>query len=168
MDFIQNGGYRKIRISFVNETKQEKDKKVLTELLKHCSPVVNKESVEQRAEAMMETLDLRLNQEAKSLEEYCLKTRTSTAEIMDELRSHARRQLSERAIIEEIADKEKITASEKDFDNQLDNMLKIYPLEKSELLKALGDSGQKKIREDLRIRKTLDFLISVSEKGESV
>ena len=73
-----------------------------------------------------------------------------------QMHGEAENRVKERYLLEEIADKEKIEASDKEVEEDIERISTMYNIEKDEFIKMIG--GTEMIKYDVRMRKALEFL----------
>ena len=169
-DFFKDLGYEDVK------TKEELEKKIEEHILEHknqdadnkyLDEVINKAienmEVEINEEITHEEIHRMINQYAEqlkmqglSLEQYFEFTKTSMKDLETQMAPEAEKRVKERYLLEEIAEAEKIETTDKEVEEDIERISKMYNVEKDEFVKMIG--GTDMIKYDVRMRKALEFL----------
>ena len=112
------GRYKGIRVP-QNLTDKEKEDYVIEEILVHSTVKVSEKEVTERARRMAEEYALRLTQQGLSIEQYYGASNTDEKALVSKMKELAKKQLRKRMLLEEIAEKEGITATEEELDREI-------------------------------------------------
>lgn len=146
------------------EIKERKEKaaenKLIDELLekvaKETEIELPEELVHDEVHRMLHTYDDRLHMQGLSLDQYLKFTKKTMEDMENELKDEAAKNITYRYMIEEISNKENITATDEEVEEEIDRLAKLYQMTKEELISAFGDKEM--IKYDLRMRRTIEFL----------
>ena len=69
-------------------------------------------------------------------------------------------------LLEEIAEKEGITATEEELDREIEKLTIRYPLGKEEIKKVMQGEEEVRLRNEIVIKKAVDFLVEQTKKCE--
>ena len=105
---------------------------------------------------MIDNYAQRLQMQGLSLEQYMQFTKQTFESLEEQLKPEAKKNITYRYMLEEIAIKEGIVISDEEADNEAETLSHTYQMTKQELINAFG--GIEMIKYDLKIRKTIDFL----------
>lgn len=119
-------------------------------------------------------IDLLINEFKKNLapsgltlDKYLAKENVSLEKLRGDFRPRAVEQLKGEFILDTIADKEDIQASEEELEEQINRMAKILSKTPREMRDLLGERGELDgLRQRVRIDKTLNFLLEAAEIKE--
>lgn len=146
------------------EIKERKEKnaenKLIDEILesvaKETEIEIPEELVHEEIHRMLHTYDERLHMQGLSLDQYLQFTKKTMEDMENELKDEAEKNITYRYMIEEIANKEKIEATDKEVDEEAERLAQMYQMTKEELINAFGDKEM--IKYDLKMRRTIEFL----------
>ena len=74
------------------------------------------------------------------------------------MKPQAESRIKSRLVLEAVAKAENIEASEEEYQAEIKKMAEDYQMEEAELVEMLGEFEKKSIREDINIRKAVDFV----------
>ncbi len=116
------------------------------------------------AHNMVHEFEDRLRMQGLNLETYEQFTGIGHDQLQEQFRENAEKRVRVNLTLEAIANKEDITASEEEIDAELDKMSETYNRSKEDVKSILEAQGVlKNLHEDIRMRKTIDFLVEHSK-----
>ena len=115
---------------------------------------------------MAEEYALRLTQQGLSIEQYYGASNTDEKALVSKMKELAKKQLRKRMLLEEIAEKEGITATEEELDREIEKLTIRYPLGKEEIKKVMQGEEEVRLRNEIVIKKAVDFLVEQTKKCE--
>lgn len=139
---------------------KEADNKLVEDILasvaKETEIVLPEELIHDEIHHMIDNYAQRLQMQGLSLEQYMKFTKQTFESLEEQLKPEAKKNITYRYMLEEIAKKEGIVISDEEADNEAKTLSHTYQMTKQELINAFG--GIEMIKYDLKIRKTIDFL----------
>lgn len=139
---------------------KEADNKLVEDILasvaKETEIVLPEELIHDEIHHMIDNYAQRLQMQGLSLEQYMKFTKQTFESLEEQLKPEAKKNITYRYMLEEIAKKEGIVISDEEADNEAETLSHTYQMTKQELINAFG--GIEMIKYDLKIRKTIDFL----------
>lgn len=139
---------------------KEADNKLVEDILasvaKETEIVLPEELIHDEIHHMIDNYAQRLQMQGLSLEQYMQFTKQTFESLEEQLKPEAKKNITYRYMLEEIAKKESIVISDEEADNEAETLSHTYQMTKQELINAFG--GIEMIKYDLKIRKTIDFL----------
>lgn len=139
---------------------KEADNKLVEDILasvaKETEIVLPEELIHDEIHHMIDNYAQRLQMQGLSLEQYMQFTKQTFESLEEQLKPEAKKNITYRYMLEEIAKKEGIVISDAEADNEAETLSHTYQMTKQELINAFG--GIEMIKYDLKIRKTIDFL----------
>ena len=85
--------------------------------------------------------------------------------IMEEMKPEAVKRIQSRLVLEAVVKAEGFTASEEEFQDELNKMAEQYKMEIEKVKEFMGEYEEKQIKEDIAIQKAVDVIVnSVVEK----
>ena len=114
---------------------------------------------------MVEDFAQRLQQQGLSVEQYFQYTGMTADKIMEEMKPEAVKRIQSRLVLEAVVKAEGLTASEEEFQDELNKMAEQYKMEIEKVKEFMGEYEEKQIKEDIAIQKAVDVIVnSVVEK----
>jgi len=125
--------------------------------------------IERQIDRMIDDLKNRLEGQGIPLEQYWELTNTSKAEMRESFKDDARRQVKAQLVLEAIAKKEGISATEEEIDQELERMAQAYQQDKELLKNLLQVQGNlEALKESITLDKTVQFLLDQAQVKEAV
>jgi trigger factor len=124
--------------------------------------VVPEVMVNVEVDRMMSEFEQRLQAQGMNLELYFQFTGQQESALRDQMKSEAEQRVRGNLTLEAIAQAENIEVASEDVDAELEKMAAMYNMSVEDIKKALG--GVDGIQSDLRLRKTVEFLVENSKK----
>lgn len=115
--------------------------------------------VEDQLDRMMQDLNYQLMSQGLQMEMLLEITGKDLKGLREERREDAERLVRGTLVLDEVAKLENIEASEEDVDAELAKMAEMYKMEVEEMKKALRPEDLEDIAGQLKVRKTIDFLV---------
>lgn len=129
---------------------------LLEEVAKNVEVDIPEEMVDEEVERLLGRYEQQLKMQGVSLDLYYQITRTTEADLKQQLEKEGYKNVLYRLMLEEVANLEKIEISEEEANAQAEELAAKYNMAKDEFLKAFG--GIEMIQYDMEIRKVVDFL----------
>ena len=125
-------------------------------LLKETTVEVPHELVHEELDRMVAEYGQRLQMQGISLEQFYKFTNSSEEQLKAQMHDEAEKRLKLRFVIDEIIEKEKITATDKDAEKEAEEKAKKHNMKKEEFIEAFG--GLEMLKYDLMVQKVLEIL----------
>lgn len=116
--------------------------------------------VDNEVDRMVNEFGQRLQMQGMNLELYFQFSGQDEVSLREQMREEAKQRVLGNLTLEAIANAENIEASEEDINAELEKMAGMYNMSVEDIIKALG--GNDGIKADLRLRKTVEFLVENS------
>lgn len=129
---------------------------ILAEIAKNTEVELDEELVHEEIHAMLHNIEDRFRMQGLSLEQYLQFTKKTMEDMEKDLEPEAKKNLTYRFMLEEIAKLEKIDATEEDLDKEIEDLSKMYNMTKEEIVNAFGN--KEIIKDELINRKTIEYL----------
>lgn len=129
---------------------------LLEEIAKNVEIELEEEIIHEEIHAMIHNIEDRFRMQGLSLEQYLQFTKKTMEDMEKDLEPEAKKNLTYRFMLEEIAKLEKIDATEEDVEKEIEDLTKMYNMTKEEIINAFGN--KEIIKNELINRKTLEFL----------
>ena len=130
--------------------------KILEEVSKNVEVDIPEEMVNEEIDLLMKRFEENMRMQGISLDLYYQFSRTTEADLRNQLEKEAYSNVLYRLMLEEIMTLEKIEVTEEEVEKEAASLAEKYQMEKEEFLKQFG--GLDMIQYDLEMRKTIDSL----------
>ena len=130
--------------------------KILEEVSKNVEVDIPEEMVNEEVDRLMKRFEEQMKMQGISLDVYYQFTKSTEADLRNQLEKEAYSNVLYRLMLEEIMNLEKIEVTMEDAEKEADELAKKYQMEKEEFLKNFG--GIDMIQYDLEMRKAIELL----------
>lgn len=150
----------KIKEHLKEHKETERDNKYLDEVIKTA---ISNMKVELNEEIIHDEIHRIINQQAEqmkmqglSIEQYLEFTKSTMEDLENKIKPEAENRVKERYLLEAIVEEEKIDATDKEVEEDIERISKMYNVEKDELVNMMG--GVEMVKYDVKMRKALELL----------
>jgi trigger factor len=175
-DFASDAGFDTVAEYKEDVKKKLADKKEADEKAKREDAVVKaviEDSEMDLPEAMVETQQRqivndfaqRLQMQGMNIDQYLQYTGSSVDQMLAQVKPQAIERIKSRLVLEAVAAKEKIEATEEDVAAELERMAGQYRMELDKLKELMSDAEMKQLKSDLAVQKAADFLVENVKEG---
>lgn len=120
--------------------------------------------VEDELDTMIENFKTQLEQQGLSFKDYLKYLDKKEKELRDDMREEASRNVKTRMLVGAVVDKENITVSDEELEEQLAEMAKQYNMEVEPMKEMMGEDSIAYIRSDMEMQKAVTFIYENAEK----
>ncbi|WP_054956406.1 trigger factor [Paenibacillus dakarensis] len=125
--------------------------------------------VQSEVQNMMRDFDNRLRQQGMNLEMFLSFSGQSNADLEGQMKDDAEKRVRNNLVLEQIAKEENLEVTEEEINEELGNMAETYKRPVEEIRNILASNGSlDSLRDELVLRKTIDFLLENSVEGAPV
>lgn len=153
----------KLEASAADAAKYETENAVLTKLCEATELDIPEVMFEDEAESMLREFEMQLQQQGLGLDMYAKYLGKEIKDIKAELRPEAEKRVKNRLVIDAVSKAEDIKATEEDVEKQIQQMAEMYKMEVEELKKMMNLEVYSAIMQDVRTKKTIEFLVENAE-----
>lgn len=143
--------------------KIELESKIIEEVVNCASTETPEILIEEEINSMISELKNRLESQGLKLEQYLKNVNKKKEDLKEEYKKEAERRIKTALVLNKIAQEEKIEVSGKAVQNEIDNMIRVYPQDKIKE-KFSSDKDKQYIKNLLRNQKTIDRLVELAGK----
>ena len=130
--------------------------KILEEVSKNVEVDIPEEMVNEEVDRLMHRFEEQMKMQGISLDIYYQFTKSSEADLRNQLEKEAYSNVLYRLMLEEIMNLEKIEITMEEAEKEAEQLAEKYQMEKEEFLKQFG--GVEMVKYDLEMRKTIETL----------
>ena len=144
-----------------NSVKKLQKKSKIAEKVTADSDVVAPQSmVEKEAEGYLNEMTYNLRAQGIEMEQYYQWTNTTEEDVKKDFQERAEASVKQQLVLSEIADREEITVSEEELDEEMERLAKYYQMEKDQLKQIFMVQGQtESLRNSIKFEKVMKLLL---------
>ena len=137
------------------EAKREKE----NEVVENITVELPEPMIDEQTQQMIQEFAGRLSSQGLSFDQYMQMTGMTADALMGQMKPEAEKRIRTRLALEAIVDAEKIKATAKDIDKEIENMANMYQMEVDKIKEMIGDAEKEQIGKDLAVQKAVDFVV---------
>lgn len=141
------------------EAKREKENEVVEKVVENITVELPEPMVDEQTQQMIQEFAGRLSSQGLSFDQYMQMTGMTPDALMGQMKPEAEKRIRTRLALEAIVDAEKIKATAKDIDKEIENMANMYQMEVDKIKEMIGDAEKEQIGKDLAVQKAVDFVV---------
>lgn len=153
--------------SNADRTKAEFENNVVDAVSANAKVDIPKCMIDNRIEDMIKDFGYRLSSQGMNLEQYMQITGTTVDSFKEQFAPQAEAQVKSNLVLEKIAEVEGIEVSDDDVEAEIAKMAEMYGMELDKVKTLMGDAEKDNIKEDLKIKKAVEFLAENAKAGKS-
>ena len=148
-----------------NEAKAKKEDEAIAKIIESSKMDIPEAMVNTQVNRMLEDFAQRLQMQGLSVEQYFQYTGVTAEKIIEDMKPEAVKRIQSRLVLEAVVKAEGLTASEEEFQDELNKMAEQYKMEIEKVKEFMGEYEEKQIKEDIAIQKAVGVIVnSVVEK----
>ena len=141
------------------EAKREKENEVVEKVVENITVELPEPMVDEQTQQMIQEFAGRLSSQGLSFDQYMQMTGMTVDALMGQMKPEAEKRIRTRLALEAIVDAEKIKATAKDIDKEIENMANMYQMEVDKIKEMIGDAEKEQIGKDLAVQQPVDFVV---------
>lgn len=114
--------------------------------------------IETQTRQMADDFTRRIAQQGLSIEQYFQFTGLTPEKFLEQMKPQAVTRIQSRLVLEKIAEVEDIQISDEKFNEEIENMAKMYQMEADKLKELMGEAEQTQIRKDLAVMEAVKII----------
>ncbi|MCR5607652.1 MAG: trigger factor [Lachnospiraceae bacterium] len=138
--------------------KSQKEDEVMAKIVENATMDIPEAMHEYETQKIIADYDNRLKMQGLNMEQYLGFMGMDKAGFIETVKPQAMKRIQNRLVLEAIVKAENITASDEEYNEELEKMSKDYKLSKEEIEKSLGAKGMDAIKVDIAVQKAIDFV----------
>lgn len=140
------------------EAENKKRESLLTQAAENAEIEIPEVMIETELGNMLQEFEQRIQMQGMTLENYYEFSGETEESIREQMKADAEKRVKSNLTLEAILEEEALEVEESDIDAELDEMAKMYGMEKEQILGMLGGNADV-LKEDLKIKKALNFIV---------
>lgn len=141
------------------EAKREKENEVVEKVVENITVELPEPMIDEQTQQMIQEFAGRLSSQGLSFDQYMQMTGMTADALMGQMKPEAEKRIRTCLALEAIVDAEKIKATAKDIDKEIENMANMYQMEVDKIKEMIGDAEKEQIGKDLAVQKAVDFVV---------
>lgn len=109
---------------------------------------------------MIDEFAQRMQMQGLSMEQYFQFTGATLDKMMEQVKPQAETRIKSRLVLEAVAAKEGIEATEDDYEEEIKTMAEVYQMEPDKIKEMLPEKSVKGIKEDIAVKKAAEFVVN--------
>ena len=141
------------------EAKNAKEEKVVDAIIEDAQMEIPEAMLSTQQRQMADDFAKRIQMQGISINQYFQFTGLTKEAFLEQLKPQAEQRIKSRLVLEAVAKAENFEVSEEEYTDEIKRMAEAYHMELDKLTEMLSSFEEKAIREDLCIKKALDFAV---------
>jgi trigger factor len=141
------------------EAKAQKEDKVVDAIIADAKMDIPEPMIETQQRQIVDDFAQRIQMQGLTLDQYFQFTGLTKEAFLEQAKPQALKRIQSRLVLEAVAKAENFEATEDDYKAELKKMAEAYQMEEDKLLEMIGDFEEKSIKEDICVRKAVDFVV---------
>ena len=164
MDEFREDIRKKLQESKDREARNIKADQAVKAVIADSNMDIPEAMVDTEAEELSRNYAQRFRQQGFTLQQYMQLSGMTPEKFKEDMSGQARLNIQSRLVLEAIAEKEGLEASEEDLQKELENIAKMYRVDKDKVKDILGEEEVENIKKGLALDKAADFLVDNSKE----
>jgi len=139
------------------EAKAEKEDKVVDAIIADAQMDIPEAMLTTQQNQIAEEFAQRIKMQGITLDQYFQFTGLTKAALLEQIKPQAEQKIKSRLVLEAVAKAENIEVSEEEYEAEIKKMSEAYRMKEEKLTEMINAFERKSIKEDILIRKALDF-----------
>ena len=140
------------------EAKSQKEDAVIDAIINDSDMELPEPMIETQQRQMVDEFAQRIRMQGLTLEQYYQFTGSNYDMLFDQTKAQAEKRIKSRLVLEAVAEKENIVASEEDYTKEIGRMAEMYQTEPDKVREMFNENGKKDLMADIAIQKAVEFV----------
>ena len=141
------------------EARNVKEEKVVEAIVADAKMDIPDAMIATQQRQMADDFAQRIQMQGISIDQYFQFTGLTKEAFLEQMKPQAEQRIQSRLVLEAVAKAENIEVREDEYKAEIDRMAEAYKMDVDKLTEMVGEFEQKAIREDLAIKKAVDFVL---------
>lgn len=141
------------------EARNVKEEKVVEAIVADAKMDIPDAMIATQQRQMADDFAQRIQMQGISIDQYFQFTGLTKEAFLEQMKPQAEQRIQSRLVLEAVAKAENIEVSEDEYKAEIERMAEAYKMDVDKLTEMVGEFEQKAIREDLAIKKAVDFIL---------
>jgi len=140
------------------QAKDEREDAVMAAVVENAEIDIPEAMLATEQRQMFDQFAQRITMQGMQMEQYMQMTGSTREGMIEQLKPQAERKIKSRLCMEAVAAAENITASEEDYEKEMEVMADTYQIAVDKVKEMLGEKEKKSIMADIAVRKAVEFV----------
>jgi trigger factor len=140
------------------DAKNAKEDAAISAAVEEAEMEIPEAMLETQQRQMVDEFAQRITMQGLSMEQYFQFTGTNYQQMLEQVKPQAEERIKSRLVLEAVAKAENLTATEEDYEKELQTMADVYQMEVDKVKELMGEREKKNIMQDLAVRKAAEFV----------
>lgn len=140
--------------------REAKEAAVIDAIIEDSEMDIPEAMVTTQQKQMIDEFAQRMQMQGFSMEQYFQFTGASLDKMMEQVKPQAETRIKSRLVLEAVAAKEGIEATEEDYEEEIKTMAEVYQMEPDKIKEMLPEKSVKGIKEDIAVKKAVEFVVN--------
>jgi len=122
--------------------------------------------IDNRIEQLMKDFSYRLSSQGLNMQQYMQITGSTPDSFKEQFKDQAEAQVKSSLVLEKISAIENVEVTDEDVEKELQTMADMYGMELDKVKTLIGENEKESIKEDLKMRKTVELIASQAKAGK--
>lgn len=155
----------KIEEKKADEAKSAKEEATIEKIIEGAKMEIPDAMVDSQVRQMAEDFARRISAQGLTIDQYFQYTGLTSDKLLEQMRPQALKRIQSRLVLEAVADKENFEVTDKDVNNEINDMASAYQMEADKLKDLLTDADKENMKRDIQVKKAVEF---VTENAKEV
>ncbi|MCD5414324.1 MAG: trigger factor [Clostridiales bacterium] len=156
---MKNDIREKLELQAKNKGEQETKNNVIKEVVDKLDIELPKAVVDRKLDTMIKEFGLQLSQQGMDLDAFYKMSGSSEESLRSQMEDDAKNRVKTELALEKICELEKIEVSDEELETEVEKLAVLYKQELDKFKSSLGENEYNYIREDIKTKKTIEFLV---------
>jgi trigger factor len=147
--------------------KRNKENEIMETLIAKVVDEIPGVMFDNQAMHLIRDFEMNLSQKGLSLEQYMQYTGQTPEALFSAYRATAENNVKGRLALEAIAVSEGFDVTDEDLENEIKSIAEAYKMEADKIKETLREEDLKQIREDIKVKRALDFIVDSAVETEN-
>ena len=140
------------------DAKSEKEDKVVDAIIADAKMDIPEAMIATQQRQMADDFAQRIQMQGISIDQYFQFTGLTREAFLEQMKPQAEKRIKSKLVLEAVAKAENMEAGEEEYKAEIKRMAEAYQMEEDKLTEMIGEFEQKAIKEDICIKKAVDFV----------
>lgn len=141
------------------EAKIEKEGRVVDAIIADAQMDIPEAMLMTQQRQMVDDFAQRIRMQGITIDQYFRFTGLTKEALLEQMKPQAEQQIKSRLVLEAVAKAENLEASEEEYTDEIKKMAETYQMTEEKMTEMIGAFEEKAIKEDLRVKKALNFVV---------
>ena len=146
------------------DAKNAKEDAVIEAIVAEAQMDIPEAMIETQQRQMVQEFAQNIQMQGLSIEQYFQFTGLTAEAMLEQVKPQAEKRIKSRLVLEAVVKAENITATEEDFDKEVERMAEMYQMEADKVKETIGEEGKKQIMEDLAVSKAVELVVNEAKE----